>query len=328
MASNGGRGVPRLTSPAATLPYVLLDVLTDTPFTGNALAVFVDPGGLSDGQMQRIAAELHLPATVFVWSPARPGLGRRTRTFTPSVELRFAGHATIGTGFLLAALGHVDVSDDPTVVLDQALGAVEVIVADDGQGVPIGAEFVVAQPCVRVDDGSPAILAAAAGLEPTDLHPALPVREYSAGVPVSIIPVADTSALRRCHAVAARWAADVAPTGASHLYLVTPLDASGASCDNWRARMLGPTVGIAEDLATEAAAAFAGYLDELRDDLSDCAITIESRTELARPSRISVRITHESAAGPPSTRVGGNAVFIGRGTLVAPPANASRPAAI
>ena len=57
--------------PAPTLRYFLLDVFTDRPFSGNQVAVFVDPGSLSDGQMQRIAAELALSETVFVWSPAR-----------------------------------------------------------------------------------------------------------------------------------------------------------------------------------------------------------------------------------------------------------------
>ena len=56
--------------PAPTLRYFLLDVFTERPFSGNQVAVFVDPESLSDGQMQRIAAELRLSETVFVWSPA------------------------------------------------------------------------------------------------------------------------------------------------------------------------------------------------------------------------------------------------------------------
>ena len=94
-----------ITHPAPTLRYYLLDVFTENPFTGNPLAVFVDPEPLSDGQMQRIAAELGLSETVFVWSPPRIGEPWRTRIFTPAVELPFAGHPTVGAAFLLASLG-------------------------------------------------------------------------------------------------------------------------------------------------------------------------------------------------------------------------------
>jgi trans-2,3-dihydro-3-hydroxyanthranilate isomerase len=318
-SSDGCRTVPRLTSRAVTLPYVLLDVFTDQPFTGNPLAVFVDPGPLSDGQMQRIAAELHLSETAFVWSPARPRQGWRTRIFTPRIELPFPGHPTIGTAFLLAALGHVDPQDNPTVTLEQAIGTVHVAVSHDGRGVPVVAEFLVPQPSVAVNTASPAQVAAAAGLEPADVHHALPVRAYSAGVPFSIVPVADPVSLARARLDATRWAADVAGSDAPHLYLVTPLDDLGTSSNRWRTRMFAPAMGISEDPATgAAAAAFAGYLDDLDGQGAIRTVDIEQGMEIGRPSRLRVRISRGGTAAAPSVRVGGAAVIVGRGTLATP----------
>ena len=84
------------------LNYHLLDVFTDTPFAGNGLAVFVDPPALTTEQMQSLAREINLSETVFVSSTTF-----ETRIFTPSIEMPFAGHPTVGTAVLLAHLGVV-----------------------------------------------------------------------------------------------------------------------------------------------------------------------------------------------------------------------------
>src|SRR5436190_5377655 len=81
--------------------YVLVDVFTDTPLAGNQLAVFTDGRGLDEGTMQNLARELNLSETVFVL-PAEAGGHARIRIFTPSVELPFAGHPTLGSAFVLA----------------------------------------------------------------------------------------------------------------------------------------------------------------------------------------------------------------------------------
>ena len=65
---------------------------------GNPLAVFLDGGEVPDaGERQAIAADLGLSETVFVDDAERGEL----RIFTPTVELGFAGHPTVGTAWLL-----------------------------------------------------------------------------------------------------------------------------------------------------------------------------------------------------------------------------------
>src|SRR5919199_1305564 len=85
-----------------TYRYVVADVFTDTPLTGNQLAVFTDARGIDDALMQDLARELNYSETSFVF-PAESDGHARIRIFTPAVEVPFAGHPTLGSAFVLAA---------------------------------------------------------------------------------------------------------------------------------------------------------------------------------------------------------------------------------
>src|SRR5580704_8572882 len=86
--------------------FVTVDVFTDQRFGGNPLAVFPDAQGLSDGEMQSLAAEFNLSETTFVLPPADPANSARVRIFNRRTEMPFAGHPNVGTGWVLAGLGH------------------------------------------------------------------------------------------------------------------------------------------------------------------------------------------------------------------------------
>src|SRR5438552_6780064 len=81
--------------------YVLADVFTDRPLTGNQLAVFTDGRELDSATMQDIAREMNLSETVFVLPPSSNEADVRIRIFTPGRELPFAGHPTLGSAFVL-----------------------------------------------------------------------------------------------------------------------------------------------------------------------------------------------------------------------------------
>src|SRR5919107_4701207 len=85
-----------------TFRYVLADVFTDRPLTGNQLAVFTDARDLDDLTMQALALELGLSEVVFALPP-REGGTVRVRIFTPRNELAFAGHPCLGAAFVLGA---------------------------------------------------------------------------------------------------------------------------------------------------------------------------------------------------------------------------------
>ena len=85
--------------------YLLYDVFTQAPFSGNALAVFPDARGIAGTDMPRIARELNLSETTFVLPAERSDTDVRMRIFTPHVEMPMAGHPTVGSTFALEHAG-------------------------------------------------------------------------------------------------------------------------------------------------------------------------------------------------------------------------------
>lgn len=288
-----------------TVGYLRYDVFTETPFTGNPLAVVVDPPALSAEQMQTIAREMNLSETVFLDTTVPAGVG--TRIFTPGVELPFAGHPTIGAALALADLGVV--SDSVTLL--EGVGPVEVTI-DDGF-----ATLTTAQPPESVDVADAEDVIRSLGLELSDLHATLGVRGWSAGVPITIVAVRDVETLGRCEVDVAWWRDTMAYTDAPELYVLAPVE-PGQRVDarRWRARMFAPGLGIGEDPATGSAAASAcGYL---AGHASPARLAegwlIEQGVEMGRPSRIHVGAV---VRGPElvAATVGGRAVRVGSGSL-------------
>jgi PhzF family phenazine biosynthesis protein len=74
-----------------------VDVFTAVPYLGNPLAVVLGADGLSDEQMGQFANWTNLSETTFVLPPQDEAADYRVRIFTPSGELPFAGHPTLGT---------------------------------------------------------------------------------------------------------------------------------------------------------------------------------------------------------------------------------------
>jgi trans-2,3-dihydro-3-hydroxyanthranilate isomerase len=89
-----------------TYAFRLLNVfaIAGDPFSGNPLAVFEDARGLSDEQMQAIARQMNLSETTFIFPSERASA--RVRIYTPSFEMPFAGHPTLGTAQVVRSLAH------------------------------------------------------------------------------------------------------------------------------------------------------------------------------------------------------------------------------
>ena len=89
-------------------PFAQVDVFTTTAYSGNPVAVVLDAAGLSTEEMERFARWTNLSETTFVLPPSDDRADYRVRIFTPTVELPFAGHPTLGTCHAwLAAQGGV-----------------------------------------------------------------------------------------------------------------------------------------------------------------------------------------------------------------------------
>lgn len=107
-----------------------VDVFTSEPYHGNPVAVVLDSDGLSDAEMQRFAAWMDFSETTFIGSPTRPGADYAVRIFTPSTELPFAGHPTLGTAHAWLSAGGAPAGD--VVVQECGVGLVEVRRTDGG----------------------------------------------------------------------------------------------------------------------------------------------------------------------------------------------------
>jgi PhzF family phenazine biosynthesis protein len=74
-----------------------VDVFTDKPYLGNPLAVVLDGDGLNDAEMASLARWTNLSETTFLLPPTNSQADYRVRIFTPTSELAFAGHPTLGS---------------------------------------------------------------------------------------------------------------------------------------------------------------------------------------------------------------------------------------
>ena len=85
--------------------FAQVDVFTDRPTQGNALAVVIDGDGVDDDAMAAFARWTNLSETTFLLPPTDPQADYRVRIFTPTVELPFAGHPTLGSCHAWLAAG-------------------------------------------------------------------------------------------------------------------------------------------------------------------------------------------------------------------------------
>ena len=295
------------------------DVFTDRVFGGNPLAVFPDGQGLSTEQMQAVAREFNLSETVFVLPPAQPVHTRRLRIFTPTAELPFAGHPTVGTAHVLAATGDILLAGDETgIVFEEGVGPVPVKIRA-AAGAPVFAQLSVAQlPEFGTEIPAPNDIARALSLQLDDLllgedHP----QAVSCGVPFLYVALRDKAAVGRARMAADVWDRVRTENTPPWIYLFSYETERPDS--QVHARMFAPASGIGEDPATgAAAAALAGYLaaiDRSRDGTLHWVV--EQGFGMGRPSIIEVEADKADGAVT-AVRVGGAAVLVSEGTMDIP----------
>lgn len=293
--------------------YHILDVFTNTPLAGNPLAVVHDSEGLDGARMQAIAREFNLSETVFVMPPDNPAHSAKVRIFTPTIELPFAGHPTVGTAIILAKQrwGTDDGGEqDGLVVLEEEVGPVRVgVVLKDGAAF---AEFDIPQKPAALDGEIDTDLAAAAlGLVPTEIgfENHKPCR-YTAGVDYDFVPVRDLAVLKRI-SVDTRTFDKAFVSRSAFVYTRKTMSTESA----FHARMFAPSDGIAEDPATgSAVAAFAGVVRQFDQPLGGVhQYRVEQGHIMGRPSHINLEI--DVQGGLHAVRIGGGAVVVAEGVI-------------
>jgi trans-2,3-dihydro-3-hydroxyanthranilate isomerase len=211
--------------------YVVLDVFTDRPLTGNQLAVFTDAREIPEDTLLPLAREMAFSETVFVYPPASGG-HVRIRIFTPGQELPFAGHPVLGTAFALAAPLQL-----VRIVLETGSGLVPVDLEREGARISFG----------RMEQPVPAWrpyereadLLAALGVESSEL----PVELYELGPTHVYVALAGEDAV-----------AALRPDLAALAELGVGANCFAGSGSRWKTRMFAPGHGVPEDPATGSAA--------------------------------------------------------------------------
>jgi trans-2,3-dihydro-3-hydroxyanthranilate isomerase len=309
--------------------FVQVDVFTDKPFGGNPLAVFPDAEGLTTEEMQCLAREMNLSETTFVLPPQAPGADFKVRIFTPAVELPFAGHPVVGTHWVLAHLGRVNLQE-PVTQVHFELG-VGVLPADlhvtDGQ-----VERVVmtqARPTFHAILDDVTDLAQGLGLPPEAItETGLPVQVVSTGLPQMMVPVrslAEVQDLAASRLDIAALSRACRAVDAEEAPLVFTLETERPEA-TVHVRLFAPLLGVPEDPATGSAnGALGAYLvyhastsSALRRAVPvtepTTHILSEQGAEMNRPSTLYVEV---DSAGEDVTavRVGGQVVPVVEGVV-------------
>lgn len=297
------------------VPFATVDVFTDRKFGGNPLAVVTDARGLSDEQMQAIAAEFNLAETTFVLPPRDSAHTAEVRIFTPKAELPFAGHPNIGTAFVLAkagdCLGHKVAGD--RLVFEEKAGLVPLDLVRD-KGEVIATRLAAPQPLTLGDEIAVDIVAEACSL---------PAAEIETGTHRPIVASCGVgfvmSELRSRSALAAaqgrpevfRRHLPMERAVGIHLYLRT----SENELDI-QSRMFAPLYGVPEDPATGSAnVALIGLLAHF-DKRTDLTLSqaIGQGFDMGRPSILQA-CAEKKAGKVVATYIGGRCVQMMAGTI-------------
>ncbi|NKB50185.1 MAG: PhzF family phenazine biosynthesis isomerase [Alphaproteobacteria bacterium] len=297
------------------LEFVTVDVFTDRQFGGNPLAVVVDGAGLSDAQMQTIAAEFNLSETTFVLPPQNADHSAQVRIFTPRAELPFAGHPNVGTAFVLAQRLAQD-SSSPEVdhlMFEEAAGLVRMELLRE-RGAVVGARLASPMPFEMGDEVPVDIIADACGLSVDDIetenHPPLIA---SCGVPFVIAEVKDCEVLATAKPRAHIFERHLPPNRMTGIHLHARAILQEVDIQS---RMFAPLHGINEDPATGSAnVALIGLLAHLQDDPNEMMERrIGQGYALGRPSILNAAAEIKDD-GTIATYIGGTCVPVMRGTL-------------
>ncbi|HVO44414.1 MAG TPA: PhzF family phenazine biosynthesis protein [Aggregatilineales bacterium] len=306
--------------------FYQVDVFTDQPFGGNPLAVFPDAQGLDSGMMQRIAREMNLSETTFVFPPDSADADYTVRIFTPMTEMPFAGHPVVGTQWVLAHTGRTKLTTPVTTVRFQLqVGIRAVALHVEGNRVTRVVmdhqkpEFFATATADQV-----ARLERALGLRSGGIDTEFPVQVVSSGNKNLFIPVrtlADVSRLDPGTMDASaliRLCGELDPASHCHYCVMVLTRQTTGPAINLHTRMFAHGVGIPEDPATGSSAGGLGaYVIENRYLPATPPMTTlvsEQGLEMGRPSRLTTEV--DGAPGAISMiRVAGQVVPMIEGTL-------------
>jgi trans-2,3-dihydro-3-hydroxyanthranilate isomerase len=294
--------------------YLHLDVFTDELLSGNQLAVYMAPEGLSADEMQAIALEMSFSETTFIFPAEAADTDARLRIFTLNRELPMAGHPTVGSTFAMAHDGRIEVGREQ-FVWGLGVGPTPVDLEwSDGKLAFAWMQQLRPEFGPTLEDKQR--LAMAFGIERDAVSKTgLPVQVLSCGLPFLLVPMATREHVDA--AVVDRQAMEKLLTESGidpRLFFIFSTEPSNDDATAY-SRMI--TVGGFEDPATGSASGPLGsYLVRygvVSPEKADRMISIQG-VKMRRPSRIYMDIDSEGEEIV-RVRVGGESVIVGEGTV-------------
>ncbi|MBD8521291.1 PhzF family phenazine biosynthesis protein [Lysinibacillus fusiformis] len=238
------------------IEFFYVDAFTTETFGGNPAGVIPNAENLTDEDMQKIANELNLSETAFLLPTSNANANYKIRYFTPTKEVDFCGHATLGTAWLMATkYNWIDKGDK--IVFESNIGQIPVKwLMENNQLTRVSMTQV--RPQVKSIDISPAVVADLVGIHETDIDDIYPIKIANTGVPHLMVPVKTRQAIDQAEPNLNELKKMNNDFNISTTHLFT-FDTNGQF--DIYTRDFCPNIGIDEDPVTGAAnGALGGYL--------------------------------------------------------------------
>ncbi len=275
--------------------FRILNVFAATPLGGNPLAVFENAEGMDAATMQALALQFNLSETTFIL-PSTLATAR-VRIFTPTFEMPFAGHPTLGTAHVVRSLQ----SCGDALTLEMRAGIIPVSASGDTW------TLTAAPPKTRAPQASRAELAQALGLDADDII-AAPLW-VDTGSDQLVIPLASAEAVRRCQPDAALMQRHCG-NGQRTLAYVWAKSGEREAAVRFFFSKHG---AIVEDPGTGSACANLGGCLLATGQRGPLAWTLHQGDQVGRPCVLRLSLGADDAI-----QVGGRVIEIGRGEIVLP----------
>lgn len=277
------------------LRFRLVNVFAEAPLGGNPLCVFEDGAALDTETMQALALQFNLSETTFVLPAQQLGATRRVRIFTPSFEMPFAGHPTLGTAHVVRALA----GGGDQVALEMQAGVIPVSAQGDRWTLQAN------RPTWRDAGLARELLADILRIDPADVTDG--ARWIDTGSEQLIVPLASSEAVRRCvpnPELLARHCVGGRRRGLAYVW-------AAAGEARIRARFFFEKQGsLTEDPGTGSACANLGGWFLAQGARLPLAFTVEQGDHLGRACRLGLQVD----AGQ-RISVSGRVIEIGRGMV-------------
>ncbi|WP_025115241.1 PhzF family phenazine biosynthesis protein [Lysinibacillus fusiformis] len=272
--------------------FFYVDAFTTETFGGNPAGVIPNAENLTDEDMQKIANELNLSETAFLLPTSNADANYKIKYFTPTKEVDFCGHATLGTAWLMATKYNWMDKDDK-IVFESNIGLIPVKwLMENNQLTRVSMTQV--RPQVKSIDISPAVVANLVGIHETDIDDRYPIKIANTGVPHLMVPVKTRQAIDQAEPKLNELKKMNNDFNISTTHLFT-FDTNGQF--DIYTRDFCPNIGIDEDPVTGAANGALGgylYLENILAQQETHQLMIGQGHTINRPGILYVAITPDA----------------------------------